>query len=85
MVFPRERRINMDQGVVVYTFRVDARGQLLGQPRLARTSGFGDIDAAALRAILASLPASPPPAELMVGRVDFPVRMHFDFSNPLVR
>ncbi|MCB9662358.1 MAG: energy transducer TonB [Sandaracinaceae bacterium] len=85
MVFPRERRLAMDQGVVVYAFMVDRTGQLVGTPRLARSSGFADFDAAALRAIRATLPTAPPPSALMEGRSEIPVRLHLDFSNPMVR
>ncbi len=85
MVFPRERQLQMDQGVVVYTFDVDRNGQLVGTPRLARSSGHADIDAAALRAIRQTLPTAPPPAVLMADRAQFPVRMHLNFSNPMVR
>lgn len=85
MVFPRERQLQMDQGVVVYTFSVDRAGQLVGTPRLARSSGHADIDAAALRAIRQTLPAAPPPSVLMEGRSEFPVRIHLNFSNPMIR
>lgn len=85
MVFPRERRLAMDQGIVVYSFQVDRAGHLVGSPHLARSSGFPDIDAAALRAIQAALPTAPPPTALMQGRNELPVRLHLDFSNPMVR
>ena len=85
MVFPRERQLQMDQGVVVYTFSVGRAGQLVGTPRLARSSGHADIDAAALRAIRQTLPSAPPPNVLMEGRTEFPVRIHLNFSNPMVR
>jgi TonB family protein len=75
----------MDQGVVVYAFQVDRAGQLVGAPRLARSSGFADFDAAALRAIRATLPTAPPPSALMEGRSAIPIRLHLDFSNPMVR
>ena len=85
MVFPRERQLQMDQGVVVYTFSVDRSGHLVGAPRLSRSSGYADIDAAALRAIRETLPTAPPPSELMQDRTELPVRMHLNFSNPMVR
>jgi TonB family protein len=85
MVFPRERQLQMDQGVVVYTFSVDRNGQLVGAPRLSRSSGHADIDAAALRAVRETLPTAPPPTALMQDRTELPVRMHLNFSNPMVR
>lgn len=85
MVFPRERQLQMDQGVVVYVFSVDRSGQLVGTPRLRRSSGYADIDAAALRAIRSTLPTAPPPSALMQDRTELPLTLHLDFSNPMVR
>ena len=68
---------------------LDSFVHLLPQPDIAALAGqrHRDLvaDAAALRAIQAALPTAPPPTALMQGRNELPVRLHLDFSNPMVR
>lgn len=85
MRFPSARELAMDQGVVVYRLVVDANGNLVGDPRLARTSGFADINAAALRAIRSAAPFGPLPSEWLRGQRTHSFRLSLTYSNPLVR
>jgi len=83
--FPRERALAMDQGTAIYMIRVNRDGSLRGAPRLVRTSGYGDLDRAALRAIRAATPFSAVPADLAPSVSPIPIRLPVEFSNPMVR
>lgn len=84
MVWPRARLLAMDQGTSVFrvTFRRD--GTIVGDPRLIRSSGFYDLDQAALRAILA-VHFDPIPPELGSGRERITVTLTSRWWNPMVR
>jgi TonB family protein len=85
LVFPRERAIAMDQGTSVYVVVVRRDGTLAGTPQLIRSSGFRDLDGAALSAIRRNVPFSPLPDDLVPGRSSIEVRLPIEFSNPMIR
>jgi protein TonB len=60
-------------------------GSIGEAPRVIRSSGFDDLDAAALRAVERSLPFAPIPADLAPGRPALVVTLPIEFSNPMVR
>lgn len=83
LVFPRERQLSMDQGTSVYRIVVRRDGTLANDPHLLRSSGFTDLDEAALAAIVRSTPFSPLPDELAPGDPQISVTMPIDFVNPM--
>lgn len=83
--FPRERALAMDQGVSIYDVRVRRDGTLARAPRLVRSSGYDDLDRAALAAIRAATPFSPLPDDLAPSLDLLPLRLDIEFSNPMVR
>ncbi len=85
LIFPRERAIAMDQGTSVYILVVRRDGTLARTPQLIRSSGFRDLDGAALSAIRRNVPFSPLPDDLVPGRASIEVRLPIEFSNPMVR
>lgn len=82
--FPRERALAMDQGIAVYRLRVARDGRLRGAPRRIRSTGFADLDAAALSAIEQAAPFEPLPPELATGE-SFRVDLTVELSNPMIR
>lgn len=83
--FPRERALAMDQGTSVYSVRVRRDGTLASAPRLVRSSGFDDLDQAALAAIRAATPFAPLPGDLAPELSSLSIRLPIEFSNPMVR
>jgi len=75
----------MDQGTTIYMLQVNRDGSLRGAPRLVRSSGYEDLDQAALAAIRAATPFSPVPDDLAPSLERIPIRMPVEFSNPMVR
>ena len=84
LVFPRERAIALDQGTSVYRINVRRNGSLIGTPRMIRSSGFGDLDHAALVAIQASTPCDALPDDIAPGRSEVQITIPIQFSNPMV-
>ncbi|MDW8246416.1 MAG: energy transducer TonB [Sandaracinaceae bacterium] len=84
LVFPRPRQLARDQGTAVVVLVVKRDGSLLRPPRIIRSSGFADLDEAALRAIRESLPFEPIPSEWLPGRATLALTIPIRFSNPLV-
>ena len=62
--YPKLAEQRRTQGVALVTFRLTADGRLIGEPRLARSSGSSLLDGAALRAVkqAAPFPRFPGPA-----------------------
>jgi TonB family protein len=83
--FPRERALRMDQGTSIYRVVVRRDGSLAGAPHLVRSSGFEDIDRAALAAIRAATPFSPLPDDLAPERERIRLLLPIELSNPMVR
>ncbi len=84
LTFPRERALAMDQGTTIYMLTVRRDGRLEGT-RLVRSSGFTDLDQAALAAIRQATPFSPVPADLAPTLARIPIRLPVEFSNPMVQ
>ncbi len=82
--YPRQRQLAMDQGTSVYRLEVRRNGSLAEAPRLIRSSGFGDLDEAAQRAIENSVPFSPLPPDLAPEQALLRITMAIEFSNPMV-
>lgn len=82
--FPRARQLAMDQGTSVYRVVVRRDGSLAKGPRLLRSSGFDDLDAAARSAIEGSMPFNPLPADLAPAHPAIEVTLAVQFSNPMV-
>src|SRR5690606_20917864 len=83
--FPRERALAMDQGVSIYSVVVRRDGTLASPPHLVRSSGFDDMDRAALAAIREATPFAPLPDDLAPERDELRIRLPIEFSNPMVR
>lgn len=85
LVFPRTRQLSMDQGTSVYRLVLRPDGSLADPPRLLRSAGFPDLDAAALVAIERALPFARVPDALLGARSALQVTLPVHFINPLVR
>ena len=83
--FPRDRALAMDQGVSIFSVVVRRDGTLAAAPELVRSSGFDDMDRAALAAIRQATPFSPLPDDLAPERDALRIRLPIEFSNPMVR
>ena len=84
LVFPRERQLSLDQGTTVLRLSIGRDGGLLEAPRMLRSSGFGDLDQAALAAVLESAPLSPLPPEVAPGLDRISLTVPVQFWNPTV-
>jgi TonB family protein len=82
--FPRARALAKDQGTSLYRIVLARDGTLDGAPRLIRSSGFADFDAAAARAIERALPFAPLPRELAPALRQVSLLIPVAFSNPMV-
>ncbi|MBK8173320.1 MAG: TonB C-terminal domain-containing protein [Sandaracinaceae bacterium] len=85
LAFPRARQVAMDEGQSVFHLFVRRDGTLAQAPRLVRSSGFDDLDAAALSAIERSAPFPPVPTDVAVGTDVLRIPVPVSFSNPMVR
>src|SRR5690606_19929851 len=83
--FPRRRALAMDQGTSIYSVVVQRDGRLAGAPRLVRSSGYEDLDRAALAAIQAATPFSPLPDDIAPELARVPLRLPIQFENPMFR
>jgi TonB family protein len=59
-------------------------GSTVSAPRVIRSSGFDDLDSAALLAVRGSLPFTPIPSDLAVGQREISVTLPIEFANPMV-
>jgi TonB family protein len=84
LVFPRARAIAKDQGMSLYRVVLGRDGALAGQPRLVRSSGFSDFDAAAKIAIERALPFAPLPKELAPAMNEIALLIPINFANPMI-
>ena len=85
LVFPRPRQLAMDQGTSVYRIVVRPDGSLAAPPHLMRSSGFRDLDDAALLAIQRAMPFGRVPDALLGERDSLRVTLPVHFVNPLVQ
>ncbi|MFK7998953.1 MAG: energy transducer TonB [Polyangiales bacterium] len=84
LVFPRARMVAMDQGLAVYRLVVNRRGELTARPRRMRSSGFSDMDAAAVEAIVQCAPFDAIPPQIAPGAATLSIDMTVEFANPMV-
>jgi protein TonB len=82
--FPKKLALAMEQGEVVLSFNLDAKGNATGF-RLKKGSGFREFDDEALRAFRAAMPFGAPPAALLKSRDRIRVVAPYMFRNPLIR
>lgn len=82
--FPRDRALEMDQGTTVVRVRVARDGGVLEGPRIVRSSGFADFDAAALEATRRALPFPRIPTDIAPGAASLALVIPIEFANPLV-
>lgn len=54
--YPQMAQQRRQEGVVVVTFRLTVDGRLVGEPKVTRSSGYRQLDAAALRAVSKGVP-----------------------------
>jgi TonB family protein len=83
--FPRARQLAMDQGTSVFRLTVRRDGSIVGAPRLIRSSGYSDLDHAALVALVSALPLDPVPSALAPSQSRVDITIPVEFSNPMVR
>ena len=81
--FPQRLKVRLEQGESIVTFAIDANGRLGEGPRVVKSSGFEEFDAAAVRAVRRSAPFPPPPDS--GGGRPFVVSLRVKFDNPVVR
>ena len=84
LVFPRPRQLARDQGTSVVRVVIRRDGSSASAPRVIRSSGFEDLDGAALAAVRDSLPFGPIPLDLAVGHREITVTLPIEFANPMV-
>jgi TonB family protein len=80
LVFPKVLALHLEQGEAVVTFVVRPDGRLSDGPRIAKSSGFQEFDAEAVRAVLRAAPF-PRRGEGSGLALSMPIT----FENPLVR
>ena len=84
LAFPRSRQLARDQGTSVVRVVVRRDGTAADAPHVIRSSGFDDLDSAALLAVRSSLPFGPIPADLAAGQPEITVTLPIEFANPMV-
>ena len=82
--WPRALAVELEQGEVVVSFILRRDGSV-SEVRVAKPSGFVDLDDAVVTAIRQASPFGPVPATLVEGRGDLRVNTPFLFENPLIR
>lgn len=84
LVFPRSRQLSLDQGTTLLRIAVGRDGGLLEPPRVLRTSGFADLDQAALAAVQKATPFSRLPDEIAPNSSRIRLTVPIEFWNPTV-
>ena len=84
LIFPRSRALAMDQGTSLVRVTVARSGRFVGSPRIVRSSGFSDFDAAALAALDGAAPFHPLPPEIAPDARELSLLIPIVFSNPMV-
>jgi protein TonB len=81
--FPRSLAVRLLEGETIVVFVVDVNGRLGDGPRVIKSSGFEEFDAAALRAVRRAAPFPPMPDPAKDHPLSVSLRVIFD--NPVVR
>ncbi len=84
LVFPRSRQLAMDQGTTLLRLWVGRNGGLLERPSVMRSSGFDDLDQAALTAVMRAVPFSPLPDDIAPDSQRIRLTVPIEFWNPTV-
>ncbi|HSY38785.1 MAG TPA: TonB family protein, partial [Polyangia bacterium] len=81
--FPRSLAVRLLEGETIVAFVVDVNGRLGDGPRVIKSSGFEEFDAAAVRAVRRAAPFPPMPDPAKARPLSVSLRVIFD--NPVVR
>jgi protein TonB len=81
--FPRSLALRLEQGETIVQFVVGIDGRLGAGPRVMKSSGFEEFDAAAVRAVRRAAPFPPMPDPGSARPL--PVSLRVTFDNPVVR
>jgi protein TonB len=81
--FPKALALRLEQGETIVGFVVDVDGRVSEGPRVVKSSGFAEFDAAALRAVSRAAPF--PPMSDPRGARPLSVSMPVTFDNPVIR
>ncbi len=81
--FPRSLAVRLLEGETIVIFVVDVNGRLGDGPRVVKSSGFEEFDAAAVRAVRRAAPFPPMPDPATARPRSLSLRVTFD--NPVVR
>ncbi|HVV51262.1 MAG TPA: TonB family protein, partial [Polyangia bacterium] len=81
--FPRSLAVRLLEGETIVDFVVDVNGRLGDGPRVVKSSGFEEFDAAAVRAVRRAAPFPPMPDPGSARPLSVSLRVIFD--NPVVR
>ncbi|HSY40563.1 MAG TPA: TonB family protein [Polyangia bacterium] len=81
--FPRSLAVRLLEGETIVAFVVDVNGRLGDGPRVIKSSGFEEFDAAAVRAVRRAAPFPPMPDPATARPLSVSLRVIFD--NPVVR
>jgi len=74
--YPSEAQARSEQGVVLLSFSIDRTGHVLAH-RIARSSGFADLDAEVMAMIMRAEPLPAFPASMTEARLDLTVPIRF--------
>jgi periplasmic protein TonB len=74
--YPGEAQARSEQGVVLLSFSIDRTGHVLAH-RIARSSGFADLDAEVMAMIMRAEPLPAFPASMTEARLDLTVPIRF--------
>lgn len=74
--YPTEAQARNEQGVVLLSFSLDRSGHVLAR-RIARSSGFSDLDEEVMAMIMRAEPLPPFPASMPQPRLDLTVPIRF--------
>lgn len=81
--FPKALALRLEQGETIVQFVVGVDGRLGDGPRVIKSSGFEEFDAAAMRAVRRAAPFPPMPDPGAARPLSVSLRVSFD--NPVVR
>ena len=81
--FPRSLAVRLLEGETIVAFVVDVNGRIGDGPRVIKSSGFEEFDAAAVRAVRRAAPFPPMPDSATARPLSVSLRVIFD--NPVVR
>ncbi|HVZ89867.1 MAG TPA: TonB family protein, partial [Polyangia bacterium] len=81
--FPKALALRLEQGETIVQFVIGVDGRLIEGPRVLKTAGFQEFDAAAMRKVRRAAPFPPLPNPGAVRSLRMSLRVSFD--NPVIR